>query len=177
MKILPCAAFLLLLRSVSTLAEELAQAPPWIPPEPSFGQIKIVPSKTIKHFTKTQEWDGPWSPQDSFAIRVLFSDGRQTFPGDFAFVTPMIGLEGRKAGSTETSQTSAPMFDTASTKEDVTISYEPPPQKIALDMNYTAATLTSPKGITEWKVFVKFTKSKPGYVRTPTGDGDSATHP
>lgn len=165
MKIFPCVAFLFLLHMASGFPAEPAQAPRWIPPAPSYGQIKIVPSKNIADFAKTGEWDGPWAPLDSFAVRVLFSDGRQTSPGNFAFVTPMVGLEGNTEKSTETHSTSAPMFDAASAREDVTISYEPPPREIAFDTEYPAATLTSPKAITEWKIFVRFTRSKPEYVR------------
>lgn len=165
MKILPWAAFFFLFHLVSNSSAEPAQGPRWIPPAPSYGQIKIVPSKNIADFAETGEWDGPWIPLDSFAVRVLFSEDRQTSPGNFTFVTPMVGLEGNTEKSTETHSTSAPMFDTASARKDVTISYEPSPREIAFDTEYPAATLTSPKAITKWKIFVRFTRSKPEHVR------------
>lgn len=135
---------------------ESSRSAPWVVPENVFGQLKLVPTVTLPRFAEEKGWEGPSEAFGEFLIVVTCTEGWQTGPEKFHFVTPAVGLEGRRGRTIESSTRVAPMFRKKSSQNDLMISFEPPPEFVRLNTEYHAATVSSPQAETEWKVLVRF---------------------
>jgi hypothetical protein len=160
-------ALLLFCFSVLTCAanEWIGSSSEWRLPAPAYGQFRLVPSKELPHLAKKYEWNGPWSQYTRFALHVGFARGHQTVPGNFHFVEPRIEIEGASGTAKETHSTTVMLFNRASTPADIKITFHPLPSPANLDQEYHAATLTGDDAVVTWEVFVRFTSSKPDYVK------------
>jgi hypothetical protein len=151
--------------------DELGSSPEWKLPENVYGQFRLVPSKVEKNVTEERGWNGPWEIYQTFAIKVGFSKGHQTFPGNFEYVEPSVGLQGSEEGRRSTSSTTVRLFDRASESEDIEIEWAELPEKLELDREYKAATIAGKDALCSWDVFVRFSLSKPDYVRDKANSG------
>lgn len=148
--------------------DELGSSPQWKVPEGTYGQFRLVPSEVKAHVTEVQEWSGPWETYRNFAIKVGFASARQTYPGNFDLVEPRVGLEGSEGGTNSTTSTTVRLFDRASTSKDIQITYHELPAKVEMDREYKAATIAGEDALCSWDVFLRFSQTKPGYIRGKT---------
>lgn len=137
----------------------------WNLSESAYGQFRLVPSEVIPHVASIREWNGPWSEFKTFVVQLGFSKGQQTFPGNFHFVDPSIGLQGSNSTQTESDSTTVRLFSRESTEDDIKVIISSPPAKIQLNQEYLVAVISGEDSIVTWKVFVRFTAETPSYVR------------
>lgn len=166
MKITRLAFLLAMVTAFGLLAKDGAsKSPPWNLPGAAYGQIRMVPSKVIRHVAEVKEWQGPWEQFSSFAVELDFSEGHQISPRDFHFVDPVVGLKGWRPQTNESHSRSVRLFDRESTSKDVVVEYHPLPETPQLDSEYLAATISGEDSLVTWNVYVRFTAQKPAYVR------------
>jgi hypothetical protein len=151
--------------------EVLESSAKWLALDDAYGQFRLVPSKVQKHVTEERGWDGPWGMYRNFVLNVGFANAHQSHPGNFDLVELSVAMAGSKDRANESSGTTVRLFDRASKASDIKITFHELPATVELDREYKAATIEGDDSLCTWDVYVRFSQSKPGYVREKLAAG------
>jgi hypothetical protein len=151
----------------------LESSPVWTLPVEAYGQFRLVPSRVVTHVTEVVAWDGPWEKFPGFGLEIGSANAHRVQPGNFELVELSVGLKGWRAATQERNAVTVQMFDRPSKPGDIKIAFHPLPANVELEKEYKAATIEGDGALCSWEVYVRFSGTKPDYVRSRETKGES----